>query len=132
MFLDTLEIATSFSEKWLFSVRKDDFVWLVKQQQLAQIEWEYQDDICMGRLGFYLIWKNNDSWRRGELQSWYVKPDGTGFDGSQLILPIKQCLNEKTKKVSRSWEKVLYDKLTLIEHKIEVLEKDLRKLEERV
>lgn len=72
------------NSNWVEQLRHGNKVWLVKEKEIAFVEFAHDPSnyniICL---------------RRGcDLQSWHVLLDGSGFDGKQLLLPIKGHLDD--------------------------------------
>ena len=75
---------------WMERITRNHWVWLVKENQPAQIEFPYEPPepgFIIGRVGIRRF--SLDENRYLDMQSWHISADGEGIDGSQLILPTE-------------------------------------------
>jgi hypothetical protein len=80
---------------WLARLRRNHWVWLVKEQQIAGVEFPYEPPepgARIGRIGIRRFSMSENRWL--DIQSWYISLDGQGLDGSQLMLPLVGNLPE--------------------------------------
>jgi hypothetical protein len=87
-----LKVITMPDDAWLTRLRRGNFVWDVKDEQYAQVEYGYEppEPGCVsGRIAIRPIWSNGIEWGVRGMAIWFIKQDGTGFDGSQLLLPLE-------------------------------------------
>ena len=76
---------------WLTRLQRWYTVYDPKNDQFMRVaqEWEPpKPGSCFGRIGVCSVWQDKAGWHVGSpVHSWYAKADGTGFDGSQILLP---------------------------------------------
>jgi len=81
---------------WIERLRPGHFIWLVKQNCLGQVEIPYyppENGYTLGKLALQKFAGAEYFGRRSlGTEVWYIKSDGTGFDGGRLILPIEHNL----------------------------------------
>ena len=117
---ENLKIIEAPKEAWVDRLRRNNYFYLVKENQFATVEWEYEGDFPKsGRLGFRRFdggqWKN---------ESWLININGTGMNGTQLFLPVEGHLPEKT--VDDSLDvKQLRRRIIALEERLEALEVDI-------
>jgi hypothetical protein len=79
---------------WMHRLRDGHFVWLPKERQHAQVifRWERPEPgTVAGKIAIRRIVNGNPfdgGHVFGNVEVWYVRPDGTGFDGNKLIQPL--------------------------------------------
>ncbi len=78
---------------WVERLREGHFIWLCKERCLGQVEIPFyppEPGTCAGKLALKKFDGNRFVGRtyRGT-EVWFISYTGTGFDGSQLILPIE-------------------------------------------
>lgn len=132
MILDHLEVIEPPDDRWLTRLRSGHFVWVVKDKRYAQIEWAWEppDPGCVsGYLGIKYCWRNESNWGFEHSQKWYIYPDGTGFDGKPLLLPLEgNCPDEPTP-LSEPWVRQTERTINNLVHRIVQLEAKVRTLE---
>ncbi len=81
------DVVTNPHKSWIEKLRNGNTVYLVKEQSYANISSRYQN----GNIGICLLFKHERfaDYKNPKNGSWHVNPDGTGFDGSLLMLPLK-------------------------------------------
>lgn len=95
--------------RWVDRLQLDQWVFLVKQNQFATVEWRFLEDQShsnrlraalhpnpdqsVGRIAFKLYKDIGDNTFYQEQQTWWMRANGTGFDRSQLILPCEGNLD---------------------------------------
>lgn len=71
-----------FNNNWVMALRPNKKIYLVKEKQCGIVnKWKMTNGIVT--LTFRIV--VDDKWIK---QRWQVMPDGTGFDGNQIILPL--------------------------------------------
>ena len=68
--------------EWVRLLRIDDKVFLTKEQEVAVVEMPYYHE---ERYKSGKITIKRWGWSKSEI--WYIRPDGTGIDGSQIMTP---------------------------------------------
>jgi len=87
-------------------LREGTEIWLVKEQCHARADYPWQPDqpgFCAGKLILRRLYPshcNEGEFYLGPCEKWYVKADGTGFDGQQLIQPTEGHLPEDYAKIA--------------------------------
>jgi len=68
--------------EWVRLLRIDDKVFLTKEQEVAVVEMPYyhEERYKSGKIAI-----KRWGWSKSEI--WYIRPDGTGIDGSQIMTP---------------------------------------------
>ena len=82
-------------EEWLTRLRRGNIVYLVKEKNFADVEWPYEppgpQSLC-GRVGlkfFHLLPDGRRDYSCRRQDSWYIRANGQGIDGSQCLLPVE-------------------------------------------
>jgi hypothetical protein len=104
---------------WLERLRRGHKVWLVKEQQIAEIEFPYEPPepgYKTGRIGIRRI---N---RYMGLQSWFIGCNGEGIDGSLLMQPIKGNLPSDPKPLPDTTERRILRAIEGLDQRIDALE----------
>jgi hypothetical protein len=84
-------IRTPLDNNWLRRVPEDAPIFLVKENKVAEIEWAFDPQrYGTGRIGLKIYRNNAPPWR----ETWFIRPDGKGIDGSQCLLPCEGFLKE--------------------------------------
>lgn len=125
MILDYLEVIDIPDDEWLTRLRHNHFVWADKERCFAKIIWAWEppDPGCVaGRIGISFCWRDGDGWRIGPCHSWYVKPDGKGFDGLPLLLPVKDNCPDEPREISEPWVRQMERTIARLTHRVEQLE----------
>tara|TARA_Y100000034_G_C6896119_1_gene413181 strand:+ start:2113 stop:2541 length:429 start_codon:yes stop_codon:yes gene_type:complete len=82
---------------WMRRLQESHWIWLVKQEQYASVNFPWQPPgpgHISGRLCLTKFNAVGDTLYRDNTEVWFVKGDGTGFDGTQLIMPCEGHLPE--------------------------------------
>jgi len=129
------ELITAVMEKprgsWIERLRKGHIVYLPKEKCYGQIEWAYEPPepgtiagrIALRKLSEYFdAWYQENRWTIKEVQSWFIRPDGTGFDGSQLMLPTEGNLPEEALPIAEPWQRHIERSIGNILSRLEQLE----------
>ena len=106
---------------WMHRLRTGHFIWLPKENRYAQVAFRWQKPEPGKVAGQMFLERitgdpTTAGYVLGAVEMWYVMPDGRGFDGKPLILPLEG--NFPT-------EVLPYD-----EDRIEKLENDVMELKE--
>lgn len=129
MILDELEIIEPPDDQWLTRLRNNHFVWAVKQQLFAKIIWAWEppEPGCVsGYLGVAMCWQNDDGWGTEFCQRWFIYPDGKGFDGKPLLLPVENNCPDEPAPISEPWIRQTERTIARLTHRVEQLETELR------
>lgn len=122
--LDSLQVINIPDGEWLTRLRRGHFVWLSKQEQFAKIEWAYEPPppgMFAGEVGLEILWRTEDAWGRQGSQIWFVKPDGTGFDGLPLLEPVKDNCPDEPLPISEPWQRQVERRLAILTHQVDQL-----------
>lgn len=76
-------------ETWLTRVRQENVVYLVKENRFAIVQWEYEpahaNQFC-GRIGLQFL--NTECDRIEYKDTWFVRQNGQGINGTQCLMPV--------------------------------------------
>ena len=110
---------------WVDRLRNGNQIHLVKENDTAFIQWEYQygANSKFGRLGLITYNKNNSTSIYGNVKyhTWTMTPDGKGFDGKQLILPIEGHLAKEPENLSIPELRAMDRRISRLEQHIRML-----------
>lgn len=126
MILDDLKVIDAPDDQWLTRLRHNHFVFAVKQKRFAKIEWAWEppDPGCVsGRVGVKFCWRHGDDWGTEHCQSWFIKPDGKGFDGLYLLLPVEGNCPDEPRDISEPWVRQMERTIAQLTHRVEQLER---------
>jgi len=126
------EIIDIPDDEWLTRLRKGHFVYMAKEKAIAQVEWAYEPPgpgLISGRIGIKRVHFHEGTWYTGHCDSWYVKSNGTGFDGKALLLPLKNNCPKEAKPISDPWIIHVEKTLSNLIFKIDKLDKRISSLE---
>jgi hypothetical protein len=84
---------------WVPLLENNDFVYLCRDQKMAQVVWTWDKNRKMIGLKIF----GND--RHVYNQNWYVNPNGDGFDGKPIMLPTAECRAAKISPL-REYERI--------------------------
>jgi len=70
---------------WVPLLEYNDFVYLCRDQKMAQVVWTWNKSRML--IGLKIFLPN----RHVSNQNWYVNPNGDGFDGRPIMLPTAEC-----------------------------------------
>lgn len=105
---------------WLYHLRKDHLVYLVKEKTFAQVEWTFDPPepgrIC-GRIGL--------RFEGGRLDSWLIRSNGQGINCTQCLLPVEGNLSAEPIKLEP-------EDIRFLKREIEQLRKMQTQLAERM
>ena len=126
MILNELKVINPPDNEWLTRLRKGHFVWAVKEKRFAQIDWAWEppNPGCVsGRIGIRLCWSDMDQWGLdASYCPWFIKPDGTGFDGKVLLSPVAENCPDEAPTISEPWQRHIERTLGQILHRLEQME----------
>ena len=129
MYINELEAIGVPDDQWVTRLRRGHFVWNPKEFQFAKIEWAWEppDPGCRsGRLGLRLglrpVWCTNYEWGAEPCESWFIFSDGSGFDGTQLLLPVRDNCPDDPVPISETWQRRTERVLAQLLHRMEMLE----------
>ena len=125
MILDTLTVLPIPDDRWLERLRRGHFVWLEKEWEFAKIAFAYEPPepgCCAGSIGIQRLWRHDNDWGMKDIQTWCVKIDGQGFDGSQLIFPVQDNCPDEPLPISEIWQRHVEKTLAQLMHRVEQLE----------
>ena len=108
------------NDTWLERLRRGHFVWMVKEQKFAMVEWAYEfpePGHYMGRIGIQPCWMNEHEWGWEHCQTWFVKSDGTGFDGNPILRAVKNNCPDEVAPISEVWQRHVERTLAYLIHK---------------
>lgn len=94
---DWPKVAEKPDGPWMRRLQETHWVWLCKEEEYASVLFPWQPPgpgHVSGRLVLNKMERRGDEIYRGETQVWYIRVDGSGFDGKQLILPCEGHLPE--------------------------------------
>lgn len=88
--MNKLQVISPPTNVWLTRLRQGHIVYGPKEQQFMRIKygWEPFRDVW-GSISVSPMWQVDGSRHIGQPQEWNVYPNGTGFDGVPILLPIK-------------------------------------------
>ena len=124
MVSDDCQILPNQDELWVSRLRVDCRIWLCKEQRVATVAfvWEPPDPgHISGILGIQMS--------PGYIEKWFVKGDGSGLDGKQLILPIKGHLPDDPPPVPEPQMRHILLTLTKLVREVTALKQRVRQLE---
>lgn len=125
MFLDELKIINVPDLEWVCRLRNGNLVWLPKEEVFAKIEFAWQSSfgLASGLIGLRRCWRDNDKWGFQNLESWYVKTNGLGFDGKYIMLPVEGHCPDKDPIASALLLDRIEKAVTILSSKVNTLEK---------
>lgn len=106
---------------WLERLRQGNYVWLSKEQCYGEIEFPYlpPDPGCYsGSIGVRIIRPPH----AGQIQRWYISPDGKGFDGKPLMQPVQGNLPDDPPPLDHPAVRQLSRQMGNLTHRVEQLE----------
>jgi len=109
-------------DNWMERLRKSNRIWLVKEQEYATIEWEWEPPepgCCAGRVGINRF--IGDTFISGACQSWMVTSDGCGMDGNKLFLPVEDNLADDPTPLQEPEVRQIRRELERLRKKVEYL-----------
>ncbi len=125
VYINELEVIDIPDDQWLTRLRTGHFVWNPKEFQFAKIEWAWEppDPGCRsGHLGLLPVWRTNYEWGTEHCERWFIFPDGSGFDGTQLLLPVRGNCPDDPTPISETWQRQTQRVLGQLLHRMESLE----------
>jgi hypothetical protein len=113
-------------EPWMYRLREGHYIWLVKEQEYAQVQWAWEPPepgCCSGRLGIKRFggYAPHQMSFWGE-QTWFVDSMGKGFDGKQLIRPVEGNLPDNPPPIPAPIITHICTALAHLSHRISTLE----------
>lgn len=130
MMLDKLKLLPQLPDKeWLMRLQPGHFVWDVKDQRWLQVRWSYAPPnpghVC-GRIAVAPCWTAGDQWGLGPMADWYVHPDGTGMDGSQILWPATGNCPDEPVAQPEPWQRWVERQLEALRLQLDHLRRQLR------
>jgi len=133
--MKTYHVIDPPDQDWLTRLRRKHTAYDPKGNRFVRIEWAWEPPEpggCAGRIGICPMWQEHDGWHIGEPEyGWYVKPDGTGFDGLHVLLPVEDNCPDESPPISDVWQRHVEGTLALHVQHIEDLEEEVRELIEQ-
>ena len=105
-------------DRWVERLRPGHGIWLVKEKRRVDVAYPW-DPPEPGHIAGRLVM----DFGYGQLQRWYVKLDGRGMDGSQLILPLEAHLPENPDPVQDPEWRAIRRRLAIFEARLSAMEK---------
>jgi hypothetical protein len=94
--------------EWLTRLRRGHLAWDVKNERFVRVEFAYESPepgSIAGRIGVDPVWEDDDGyWGGCGVESWFIKQDGTGLDGSQLLMPVERNCPDDPGPLSSVWQ----------------------------
>lgn len=125
MILDDLKVIDPPDNKWVERLRPGHFIWAVKEQRFAKVEWAYEPPepgTISGRIGIRFCWRDGDRWGTEGCNSWYVKSNAYGFDGKPLLQPVKDNCPSEMAPIPEPWQRKVERQLADLSNRIKQLE----------
>lgn len=110
-------------ENWMECLRRDHWVWLVKEQQPASVEFPYEapePGYKTGRIGIRRFSINNEYL---DTQSCFININGEGINGSQLMLPTEGNLPDNPELLPEPIVRQVQRTLEHLDQRISILER---------
>lgn len=126
MLLNELKVINIPDIEWVARLKRDNFVWLPKEKIFAKIEfpWNQSMGLGSGSIALRKYWTNdNGEWGFKNLESWHVRPNGAGFDGKYIMLPVEGHCPDKNPEMSAILVERLDRTVSLLVNKVCILEK---------
>ena len=119
---------------WLERLRKGNRVWLPKENCEGCIYEPYQPPEPGERCGRITLNKvimivGTPGMRYTPTETWYVYPNGKGFDGTQLIIPIVGQLPENPPPLNEPWQRKVERAIEILATEIDGLKAQIMVLE---
>ena len=121
-------IITNPPANWMERLRKGHCVYLVKEQEMASVEFPYEPaepGTRIGRIGIQRFGAYENRWL--DIQSWYVSSEGLGLDGLPLMQPLVGNLPDNPDPLPEPMVRRLQRAIEHLEHRVEMLEQDQNK-----
>ena len=123
-----LKIAPMPDYEWLSRLRPGHFAWDVKGERYVQVCFAYEppDPGCnTGSIGLEPIWEDGGDWGSEGLEKWHIKPDGCGFDGSQLLMPLEDNCPDEPAPLPDVWQRRVERDLDLMKEQLDNLHRQI-------
>lgn len=114
-------VGTIPDELWVNRLRRGNYVWLVKEDVFATIEWEFdppEPGHIAGRIALRKVTTNN-------IESWFIKANGRGLNNSQLFLPVEGHLDVNPPDIDEPIVRSLKRELANLTARMELIERGL-------
>lgn len=129
MYLDNLLVMLKNpDDTWLERLRRGHFVWMAKENKFAKVEWAYEPPepgCTVGRIGIVPTWNDGENWGLEHCQTWFIKVDGSGFDGNLLLRAVVGNCPDEAAPISDVWQRHVEKTLAYLIHKIDQHDKCL-------
>lgn len=135
--IDQLRAMNPPDAEWLSRLRAGHFIYAVKEARFCQVQWAWEPPdpgSAVGRMSICFCWSNGENeWGREPFaRTWYVRQDGTGIDGSQLLLPVEGNCPEIAADISDVWIRHTERALARLLQRVDQLEAEVRRLATRL
>jgi hypothetical protein len=121
---DLLIMKRISNPSWMRTLPKNSFIWLVKEGCFAILERPYQEH-QIGTIILRRLSGPSLSFSRGTSETWYVRENGQGIDGSQIIMPVLEISQDHSPKEIELMLSQLQQELAHLSQRVGVLEQML-------
>jgi hypothetical protein len=118
--------------RWMERLREGHYVWLPKERQYARIAYPYEVEepgTCAGRVGLEKVWGlifSPGVWGLDHIEQWFIRPDGSGLDHRQLVLPTEGNLPDDPPSLPEPLVRQMQRQIAALQTRVERLETELR------
>ena len=119
--MNDLNVLKTPTSDWLDRLRQGNWVWLVKEEEFAVIEWEWeppQPGYITGRI--CIMRYQNDTFTTQ--QTWFISNNGCGIDGSLLFLPVEGHLSDAPPDIPIPEVRKIHRELDRLKRRVSVLD----------
>lgn len=117
------------STPWMDRLRRGHYIWLVKENQIAQVAnpWEPPEPGCFsGRMFIERFNSDHIKYRSfAGIEYWFTDQMGRGLDGLQIIQPIVDNLPENPEPLEPQAIRDIHNVLAQISRRLDAIELDL-------
>ena len=79
----------------------------------------------VGRIGIVPTWNDGENWGLEHCQTWFIKVDGSGFDGNLLLRAVVGNCPDEAAPISDVWQRHVEKTLAYLIHKTDQHDKCL-------